>query len=255
MCRIVTIANQKGGVAKSTTAQAMTTGLTMRGYRALLIDADSQRNTSISFGIPKAEANLYAVMSGEIAIKEAIRHTAQGDIVPGDRMLAFAQERFVKPGREYIFRKAFASILDEYDYIVIDTPPSFGAITVNALAACRDVIVPMHADLYSLTGLMELNEVVSDVKEYYNPSVRIAGLLFTRYSDRSKLSRELKESFEKMAQKLGTKVFHAIIREGVVVREAQAERTSIFDKSPKSGPALDYAAFIDEYIQEGNSDG
>jgi len=255
MRRIVTIANQKGGVAKSTTAQAMTTGLLMRGHRVLLVDADSQRNTSISFGVSKNEANLFDVMSGEIDVRAAIHRTAQGDIIPGGRMLAFAQERFVKPGREYIFRKAFAPILDDYDFLIIDTPPSFGVITVNALTVCRDVIVPMNADLYSLTGLMELNEVVSDVKEYYNSSIRIAGLLFTRYSDRSKLSRELKESFEKMAQRIGTKVFGAIIREGVAVREAQAEHASIYEKAPKSGPALDYMAFVDEYMSEVDSDG
>ena len=135
-----------------------------------------------------------------------------------------------------------------YDYIIVDTPPALGILTVNALTACDSVIIPAQADIYSLQGIEQLAETMKPVKKYCNPALRIEGILLTRYSPRSVLSREVAELAEQLAAKLNTKLFKATIREAIAVKEAQISQQSLYSYAPKAKVTEDYTALIDELI-------
>ena len=249
MARITVIINQKGGVGKTTTAHALATGLTKKGYKVLVVDTDGQGNISHTMQANTIGRGLYEAMKEEFPAVELIQRTSQGDILPSTLMLTAADMEFVSTGREYILDTVLEPVKNNYDYIVIDSPPQLGILTINGLVASDDVIIPMTADIYSLQGLNQLNSTINKVRKFCKKNIVIAGLLLTRYSDRTILSRELKESVETKARELDSKLYNAIIREGVSIREAQTARQSIFDYAPKSNSAVDYMDFITEYLK------
>ena len=151
-------------------------------------------------------------------------------------------------GKEYRLKEALESIRDMYDYIIIDTPPALGILTINALTACNSVIIPAQAEIYSLQGIEQLSETMKPVKKYCNPSLSIKGILLTRYSQRAVLSREVDEITKQLAAKLGTKIFNTAIRENISVKEAQISQKSLFEYAPNSNAAKDYTSFIEELL-------
>lgn len=241
------IINQKGGVGKSTTAQTLAAGLYLNGYKVLTVDLDPQANTSFTFKAAEGINALDVIMQAATA-KEAIQKTAYGDLIPGTRDLAGTDLFIVKTGKEKgkdrLLKEALEPVKRKYDYIIIDTPPALGALTVNALTACSSVIIPAQADLYSLQGVKEL---IANIKEV-QPKLKIEGILFTRYSARSAFNTELAELAGDMAKAYGTKVFNTKIREAVAIKKAQASLKCIFDYEPKANVAADYKAFIEELI-------
>jgi len=248
IARITVIINQKGGVGKTTTAHALGTGLIKKGYKVLLVDTDPQGNVSHTMQADTIGKGLYEAMKEELPAVELIQRTPQGDILPSTLLLTAADMEFVSTGREYILETVLESVKNNYDYIVIDSPPQLGILTINALVASDDVIIPMTADIYSLQGLNQLHSTINKVRKFCKKNIVIAGLLLTRYSDRTILSRELKESVEAKARELDSRLYNAIIREAVSIREAQTARQSIFDYAPKSNPAVDYMDFVTEYL-------
>ena len=141
-----------------------------------------------------------------------------------------------------------ASVLNDYDYIVIDTPPALNILTVNAYACADHLIIPMAPEILSLLGLTQLKETIDSVKQSLNPSLNVLGILLTKYNKRTLLAREVKEMAENIASQIGTKVFDTQVRTSVSVAEAPAHGTSIYDHSPKAKPALDYRAFVAEVV-------
>ena len=249
MARITVIINQKGGVGKTTTAHALATGLTKKGYAVLMVDTDPQGNISHTMQADTSGKGLYEAMKEELPAAALIQHTPQGNILPSTLLLTAADMEFVSTGREYILDSVLDDVKNSYDYIVIDSPPQLGILTINALVAADDVIIPMTADIYSLQGLNQLYSTITKVRRFCKKNIVIAGLLLTRYSDRTILSRDLKERIEAKARELDSKLYNIIIREGVSIREAQTARQSIFEYAPKSNPAVDYMDFITEYLK------
>lgn len=248
----ITVANQKGGVGKSTTAAALISGLSLKGFRTLAIDLDAQRNLSLTAGANTAgQATMLGVMLGEIPARDALQHTGSMDILAANKALSGADAFIVDTGKEYRLREAIAPLQDAYDYIIIDTPPALGILTINALTACDSVLIPAQADVYSLQGIEQLVETMQPVQKYCNPALRIEGILLTRFTQRSVLSREVVELMEQLAAKIDTKVFRTKIREAVGIKEAQISRQSIFAYAPKSKVADDYRALIDELLAQG----
>ncbi len=248
MNKIITVTNQKGGVGKTTTAHALASGLQSRGYKILVIDLDPQSNLTYTLGIENPEYTIYELFTDEAKPEQAIKKTDQGDIIPGSLFLAGADMEFTKPGREYILKEIIEPLQEQYNYIIIDTPPALGILTTNALTASGSLIIPMGADIFSLQGLSQLQGLIENVRKYCNKNLLIEGLLITRYNGRIVLSRELKEVMEDAALKLNTKVFNSVIREGVAIREAQALQTDIFTNTPKANVTKDYNKFIDELL-------
>lgn len=251
MGTVYAIINQKGGVGKSTTAEALAAGLSLKGFKTLSIDLDAQANMSYTAGAKADGATALGVLVGEISAAAAIQHTASGDIIAASKALAGADAFIADTGKEYRLREALEAIKPAYDYIIIDTPPALGILTVNALTACDGVIIPAQADIYSLQGVEQLAETMKPVKKYCNPSLSVEGILLTRYSPRSVLSRDVADLAGQLAAKLGTKLFKATIREAIVVKEAQISQQSLFNYAPKANVTEDYSRFIAELIGEG----
>lgn len=252
MSKTLAVINQKGGVGKSTTAATLTAGLSLKGYSTLLIDLDAQGNTSYTAQANTDGATILGVLAGEVTAKAAIQHTASGNIIPASKALAGADAFIADTGKEYRLKEALEPIKGEYDYIVLDTPPALGILTINALTACESVIIPAQADIYSLQGIEQLAETMKPVKKYCNPALEIEGILLTRYNPRSVLNREIAETAGRLARKLGTRLFKTAIREGIAVKEAQINQQTLFDYAPKAKVTDDYRRFITELLEKEN---
>lgn len=250
MSKTLAIINQKGGVGKSTTALMLAAGLSLKGYSVLSIDLDAQSNLTYTAGAKTDGATALGVLTGEIKAGDAVQHTESGDIIPASKALAGADAFITDTGKEYRLKEALEPLAGGYDYIIIDTPPALGILTINALTACNSVIIPAQADIYSLQGIEQLAETMKPVKKYCNADLTIEGILLTRYSSRSVLSREVAELAEQLAAKLGTKLFKSTIREAIAVKESQISQRNLYSYAPKAKVTEDYTRFIAELLGE-----
>ena len=245
--RIISVANQKGGTAKTSTAHALVTGAAYKGKRSLAIDFDPQGNLSFIMGADANRAGAYELMKQQAQAAQIVQYTSQGDIIPASLNLAAADTEFSgKPGRDFFLQAALEPLQDAYDVAVIDTPPTLGTLLVNALTASDEVIIPMNADILSLQGLYQLAETIDQVKSFCNKGLKVTGILLTRYSGRTVLARDIKETIEAKCAELGIPLLNTVIRDGVAVREAQTTQESLFAYAPNSNPAKDYLQLFDE---------
>ena len=253
--RVITVANQKGGVGKTTTAQALTAGLTGRGNKVLAVDLDPQGNLSAACGATCYNVpSVFELLKQEAAPAEAVQHMAGGyDVIPSNILLAGAEQVIIaQTGKEYRLKEAIDPIKGDYDYIIIDTPPSLGVLTVNAFTASTDIIIPTTAGIFATAGITQLNGTVQSVQRYCNPSVKIAGILFTRFNPRANISRQIRELTEQLSGQIAAPIFNTYIRAAVAIEEAQARKTDIFSYAENSTVAEDYNTFIDEFLKGGN---
>lgn len=251
MAKIIAVTNQKGGVGKTTTATALATGLTRDGYKSLLMDLDPQCNSTDTFrAIIHDQATLFDVLVDRYPISQSIQHTEIGDIVAGDPLLADAEQKIAEQGREYRLSEALDGLEENYDFIILDTPPNLGILLTNALTAADSCIVPITPERFSFQGLGELSKSIARVRKYSNHDLMIDGLLLVKYDPRRLLAKEALELLPEVEAKMGTKCFATRIREAEDVRKAQKRRVSLFTWAPESTAAKDYEAFIDEYLRE-----
>lgn len=248
---ITAIVNQKGGVGKSTTADALGAGLTECGHKVLLIDLDAQANITYTHRAVNDQRTTYDILLGKCSADESIQHTDAGDIIPADRALSTADAILKDTGREYRLKESLEPIKNKYDNIIIDTPPSLGILTINALTAADEIIIPAQADIYSLQGIEELARTIGTVKQYTNSNLTINGILITRYNARSILNKQMADNIDQLADAMKTRLYSARIREGVAIKEAQAMRQSIFEYAPRAKATQDYKEFITEYLKGG----
>lgn len=256
MSTVITVANQKGGVGKSTTADAIGAGLIARGYKVLFVDEDAQGNLSYTLQAKTAGVLTLAdllqntLKNGTRTMTfEAIQHMPDGDVIASSPALAGTDTVFADTvGREYKLKEILEPVLTYYDYVVIDTPPTLGTLTVNALTAADWLIAPVQADTYSLIAVDQLAGTLNTVKKYCNPKLEFKGVLLTRYNKRTILSREVAERLSETAASCGTKLFGTRIRECTAIKEAQLMRQSIFAYAPKSNAAADYGEFLGEIL-------
>lgn len=250
MARIISFANQKGGVGKTTTTCAIAAGLKKRGFRVLCIDLDPQSNLTFSVGALADEcATIYEVIKGEVKPLFAVQRTEVFDIIASNILLSGVELEFTQTGREFLLREALSSLAPKYDYIFIDTPPALSILTVNAFTASDCIFIPMLADIFSLQGIAQLSETVERVKAYCNPKLRIAGIILTKFNKRTLLSREILGTAELIAQDLKTHLFKTTIRMSVAIMEAQTNQESIYDYSPKNIASIDYKLLVDEILE------
>ena len=247
--KTIAIINQKGGVGKSTTAFTLASGLKNKGYKTLCIDMDAQGNLSYTANANDDLLTIYDLLAEDANINQAIQHTKNFDLIASSKALSGADGFITDIGKEYKLKEILESVKNNYDYIIIDTPPALGILTVNALTACDSVIIPAQADIYSLQGIEQLSKTIQPIKKYCNDKLKIDGILLTRYSPRAILSREVAEIANDLAQNLNTKVFKSTIREAIAVKESQINKQSLFDYAPNSNVTNDYLNFINELLK------
>lgn len=257
--KIYCIANQKGGIGKTTTATNLASALAHKGFKTLLIDADKQCNSTDTFRAKtKDTATLYDVIldyDHPLDINEAIQHTSIGNIVAADPLLKGAESILRNDaGEEYFRLKDALEKLTGYDYVVIDTAPADDKLLKNCLIAADEVIVPITADRYGVQGLADLHRTIQQVQKRSNPKLKIAGLLMVKYKERLKLTQETEYVLKQAAFKLQTKVFDTKIRESTGTQMAQAERTTVVNKYfaneiRTSTTAEDYIRFTEELMK------
>lgn len=242
----IAIINQKGGVGKSTTAAAIGAGLTLKGHSVLFVDLDSQANLSYSMGADAQGYNAMGALINPETIEEHIQHTAQGDILSSSPALAGADAVITQTGKEYRLKEALSHVAGKYDFCIIDTPPALGILTVNALTAATGCIAPAQADIFSLQGILQLNETIKTVTRYCNDGLIFMGVLLTRYNNRAIISRDAAKLIKQTAEQLGTRLYATRIRECTALKEAQAMKQNIYTYAPKSNAAADYTALMEE---------
>ena len=229
----------------------MGVGLAKKGSRVLLIDLDPQSNLSFTAGVDllNVEHSLFDVFNGNVSAKEAlIRVSDNMDILVGGIDLAAADRTFTQLAREKMLLKALMTIQANYDFCIIDTPPSLGVMNENALTCSNYIIVPIQAEVYALQGINQLQGFIEDIKENTNPELEISGILITRVNSRTNLHNVLYPQFEKAAGRMNTRIFKTVIRSAISVGEAALERTNLFDYEAEATAAKDYADFVDEFL-------
>lgn len=239
--KVISLVNLKGGVGKTTTAQNLGSGLTREGKRVLFIDLDIQMNLSFVLKASGEYLSIYEVLKGN-SINKAIQETEQGELIRGDVRLSTLQEIPTDS-----LKKALEEVLSKYDYIIIDTPPRIDNLIMNALVCSDEVIIPCNTEIFSLQGILTEKELIETVKSKYNQRLKINGILITNYETRGALNKQFRESIEKQAERLGTKVYKTAIRKNIAIKKAQALRTNIFEYDSKSNGAEDYKNFIEEF--------
>ena len=248
MANIITFTNQKGGVGKTSLAMNFGVRLQMSGARVLMVDMDPQCSLTYIMDVDDPEYTVYDVLQQQVPAASAVVHAAECDLLAASPGLSTLDMNVTGSGREFLLKNALDTVADRYDFIVIDSPPTLGLLTINILSAANHVIIPALADVFSLQGIGQLYSTIETVRTHCNPGLEIAGIVLSRHTDRILLSREMKSMIEDTAGQIGTSVFQAAIRESVAVREAQAMRQSLFKYAPRSKQTADYDAFIVEYL-------
>jgi len=249
MQECISIINQKGGVGKSTSVLSIGKSLALKNFKVLFVDLDAQGNLSYTIKADtSSNYNSLEILRHSIKVSQAIQHYKDIDIIASSPSLAASDTIIIETGKEYRLKESLEEITNDYDYILIDTPPSLGILTINALAACTGVIIPSQADIYSLQGIGQLFTTISTVKKYCNPELKIMGILLTRYNSRTVISRDVTNMIEKTAERIKTKVYKTRIRECTAIKESQISQTDIFTYAPNSNAALDYNKLTEEII-------
>lgn len=247
MVRIIAVANHKGGVGKTTSVANIGAALARKGKRVLLIDLDAQQNLTFFFLKDEVEASVYDALKGEIALP--IVHVKENlDLTPSSIDLARAElDLSGRIAREYILKNLLADVAGNYDYILIDCPPSLGIITYNALVAATDLYITLTAEALPLKGLTMLEEVVGELKAL-NRGLGISGVFLTRYNNRN-LNNIVAEGIR---ERYGSIVFDTKIRENIALAEAPLTNSDIFTYAPYSNGAKDYEALTEEILSRNN---
>ncbi|MBR1922457.1 MAG: ParA family protein [Paludibacteraceae bacterium] len=251
MHKIISIANQKGGVGKTTTAINLAAGLAAEGQRVLLVDADPQANASSGLGIDIRDLNktIYECLISDLDPAEAILPTAveRLSVLPSHIDLVGAEiEMLNLSEREQRMRKVFERLDDNYDYILIDCSPSLGLITVNALTASNSIIIPVQCEFFALEGIAKLLNTVKIIKSQLNPDLQIEGFLLTMYDSRLRLSNQV---YEEVKRHFGKLVFDTVIARNVRLSEAPSHGMSVITYDPLSKGAQNYVQLAKELLQ------
>ncbi len=254
MHRILALANQKGGVGKTTTAVNLSVFLASSGNRTLLVDIDPQANATSSLGVDKLrlERTVYDALTGDLPIDSCLlRDVRPGlDLLPSSGMLAGAEVELVSAtGREFRLRSALEPIGDGYAVIVIDCPPSLGLLTVNALAAAREVIIPIQCEYLALEGLVQLVNTIDLIKRRLNPPLDVFGVLMTMFDARTRLAVQVVEEVRRFFPR---RMFRTIIPRTVRLAEAPSYGKAIFEYDPSSRAARAYAELGTEVLERLN---
>ena len=252
MAKIIAVANQKGGVGKTTTAVNLACCVAAKGKRVLLCDFDPQGNASSGVGVTAQEGkSIYDCIVGGVPASTCLVHTKYCSDLPADIRLAAAEVELADlPRRERRLKEALDSVAGDFDYVFIDCPPSLGQLTVNALTACNTVLVPMQCEYYALEGLSQLVSSIRMVKRSSNPTIDIEGIVLTMYDSRTNLTIQVAEEVKKY---FGSKVFKTVIPRNVRLSEAPSHGKPVIAYDRLSRGAMAYNAVAEEFLKRGGN--
>lgn len=251
--KTIALTNQKGGVGKTTSTANLGAALARKGKKVLVIDLDPQAHLTTSLGVKEyeLEKTIYEVFKGTVTINEALIDLGRPDskfwLLPASLTFSVADSEFAgEAGREYLLKEAFQDLDQDFDYALIDCPPSLGLLTINGFTAADEVYIPLQTEYLAMHGMTQLLQVYNVVKKRVNPNLQITGIIGTMYDNRKKLNREV---IEKIREHFGTHLFNTMIRTNISLAEAPSFGQDIFTYKPDSAGAEDYAALADEVLQ------
>ena len=255
MSKVIAIANQKGGVGKTTTCVNLCCALKMKGKRVLLVDCDPQGNSTSGMGVDKRNLpGAYVLLAGTAHISDCIKHTEYGDVIPANKELAGASVAIVgKNRREYILKDALQLVYNDYDFIFIDCPPSLELLTLNALVGADSVLIPMQCEYYALEGITDLVTTIKMCNKRLNPRLRIQGIVLTMYDSRTNLTQQVASELKNFFKGV---VYDTVIPRSVRLSEAPSHGKPgvAYDKIGKGSRA--YMKFAEEFLRrEGGKNG
>jgi chromosome partitioning protein len=246
---VLAVANQKGGVAKTTTVHALADALVARGRRVLMVDLDPQASLTWAAGIDTEalELSLHDVLLRRAKVSDVLVKAGDLHVIPSSIDLAGAEIHLLtKTGREYVLRRALEPVIDDYDLVLVDCPPSLGILTINGLTAATDVLIPLQCETLSQRGVGQLLETIEDVRAYTNPNLAIMGVVATMFDGRTKLAQQV---VEEVRTTYGLEVLEPPIPKSIRVAEAPGKGTSVLGHAPASKSAEAYRALA-EVIDE-----
>ena len=254
MAKIIAVANQKGGVGKTTSCVNLCAALNALGKRVLLVDCDPQGNASSGMGVSKSSRpNTYDILIRAVPPEACIVHTKYGDVIPTGKELAAASVELIQTEkREYVLKKALNQLYSDYDYICIDCPPSLELLTVNALVAADSVLIPMQCEYYALEGIADLMTSIKLCSRRLNRRLEVEGIVLTMYDARANLTVQVANE---LRNHLGDKVYHTVIPRSIRLSEAPSHGIPgvIYDKSNKGSKA--YMALAEEFLARNDPHG
>ena len=246
MSKVISISNHKGGVGKTTSAINIGAGLNILKKKVLLIDLDPQANLTQSLGLIDQERNIYGALRGEYNL-QPIEILKGLDVIPSTLDLSGAEvELSSEPGREYILKELIEPLIASYDFIIIDSPPSLGLLTINAFTASDEILIPLQAQYLALQGLAKLVEVVDKIKGRLNKGLKVGGVFITQYDNRKVLNRDVVDTIQAHFK---DEVFKTKVRDNIALAEAPSQGLDIFRYSSKSNGAEDYLALSKEILK------
>lgn len=250
MNRIIALANQKGGVGKTTSTLNIGAGLCLLKRKVLLVDLDPQANLTYSLGIKAYELNktIYDLLRGETEVEDIITKHGNYDIIPANINLSGAEiELSSVAGREFLLKEHITSLIEKYDYILLDCPPNLGLVTLNGLTTAKEVFIPLQTEFLSLQGLSELMKTIGIVKRRLNPNLEITGVIGTLFDNRKNLNKEI---IEKIREYFDGRLFKTLIRDNIALAEAPSFGKDIFEYKQNSHGAEDYMDLCKEIIEQ-----
>ncbi len=244
MTRIFSITNNKGGTGKTTTTLNLGAAFAKRGYKVLLIDLDSQCNLSIATNADTSGNHIGKLLLGECSFEQAVNHAGLIDVLPSsDNLLSYEYSINNEAGGEYLLKEVLES--KKYDYILIDTPPSLGSLTINALVASNFYIVPMQGENFAYVGLDRILQIAGKVKKRMNSNLELAGVLLLKFDVRTKFGQVV---YEKLSNDSKINLFKTFIRQDISLMEATAFQQNIFEYAPDSRGASDFSNLANEIL-------